>query len=85
MCSKNTAEDPQIIVPAQVKESKTGGGEIIVFQVFLGPFSIVCIVPIPEDNSDKTNVYVKLKVHGQQRRIIDKEALDVEEPQDDND
>ena len=53
-------DDPQIVVTGQVKESKRG--EVIVFEIPLGFFRLICIVPIPDEESDRAPVYVKFKV-----------------------
>lgn len=58
-----TTDDPQIVVTGQVKESKRG--EVIVFEVPLGFFRLICIVPIPDEGTDRAPVYVKFKVSRQ--------------------
>lgn len=56
-------DDPQIVVTGKVKESKRG--EVIVFEVPLGFFRLICIVPIPDEGTDRAPVYVKFKVSRQ--------------------
>lgn len=56
-------DDPQLTVQGQVKRSRSSDSEVIVFEIPLVFFRMVCIVPIPDEGTDQAPVYVKFKVN----------------------
>lgn len=55
-------EETQIRLTGHLKEGKGDGGDLITFQLNLGPFQCVCIVNIPDQDKDRAPVYVKCKL-----------------------
>ncbi len=59
--AQRQGEDPQLRLEGRVKPTRTGG-EVIVFEIPLAFFRLVCIVPIPDEDTERAPVYVKFKV-----------------------
>lgn len=57
---------PQIVVTGRIKENREGN-ELLCFDVRLGPLTLVCIANIPDEGEDSAPVYIKFKVHTNQR------------------
>ncbi len=54
--------DPQLKnIRAAIRPTKSGKGEVFVFTIPLGFMSLVCIVPIPDDDVNDAPVYIKIK------------------------
>lgn len=56
-------DDPQMVLQGQVRKSRSSDSEVIVFEIPLVFFRMVCIVPIPDEGTDQAPVYVKFKVN----------------------
>lgn len=59
--ARGLGDDPQLTLEGRVKPTRSGG-EVIVFEIPLAFVRLVCIVSIPDDDTDRAPVYVKFKI-----------------------
>jgi len=60
---------PQIVVTGRIKENDQGG-ELLCFNINLGPLTLIVIANVPDEDQEEAPVYVKFKINTKGRKDV---------------